>query len=129
MQRIILRTTMIAGLIVSASGIASAAPATHLLDRNTTGATSNVEHIDYNWNHHRYHHRSWDKKNHHWHYSNLDCRRSQRDRLQRALIQDMSPTNFLHCSPGSLTEFTAGRPALWPHPAYVRRHQEAFAAA
>jgi hypothetical protein len=61
---------MVTGLIVGATGIAAASPATNLLGQGTPAAETGVEHIDYNWNHHHYHHRSWDKKNHHWHYYN-----------------------------------------------------------
>jgi hypothetical protein len=61
---------MIIGLIVSTYGIASASPASTMLDQGTAVGTANVEQIDYSWNHHHYHHRSWDKRNHHWHYYN-----------------------------------------------------------
>jgi hypothetical protein len=70
MHRIIVPLSMVIGLVVSATGIAAASPATHLLDRSTIGVANSVERIDYNWNHHRYHHRSWDKKNRRWHYYN-----------------------------------------------------------
>jgi hypothetical protein len=66
----IIRLLMGIGLIVSATGIAAAAPATHLLDRSTIGVATSVERIDYSWNHHRYHHRTWDKQHARWRYYN-----------------------------------------------------------
>jgi hypothetical protein len=66
MHKIIVRLSTVIGLIVSATGIAAAAPATHLLDHSTIG----VERIDYSWNHHRYHHRTWDKQHARWRYYN-----------------------------------------------------------
>jgi hypothetical protein len=70
MHRIIVSLSMITGLIVSATGIASASPATHLLAHSTVGAATSVERIDYYWNHHHYQHRSWDKQHARWHYYN-----------------------------------------------------------
>jgi hypothetical protein len=29
---------------------------------------TNVHQVDYYWNHHRYHHREWDRHHHRWHY-------------------------------------------------------------
>ena len=70
MHRIILRLSMGIGLIVSATGVAAASPATHLLDHSTIGGATSVERIDYYSNHHHYHHRSWDKQHARWRYYN-----------------------------------------------------------
>lgn len=66
--RTVLRTLTIVGLVMSISTIASASPAISLLDHATTPRAGNIEPVDYNWNHHRYHHRSWNNTHHHWHY-------------------------------------------------------------
>jgi hypothetical protein len=68
MHTIILRTVTIAGLIIGASTIASASPARPLPGRDTGLQTSQVERVDYNYNHHRYKHRSWSKRHHRWRY-------------------------------------------------------------
>jgi hypothetical protein len=68
MQKIILRTATIAGLIIGASTIASASPARPLLSHNAALQTVQVERIYYTYNHHRYKHRSWDKKRKRWRY-------------------------------------------------------------
>jgi hypothetical protein len=68
MQKIILRMLTVSGLIVGTSAIASASPATHLLGRDATVQTTSIERADYNWNHHRYKHRSWDKRGRRWRY-------------------------------------------------------------
>jgi hypothetical protein len=68
MHRNILRTLTIAGLVLGTSTIAIASPAMRLLDRDTAPQASNIERVDYNWHHHRYHHRSWDKRHGHWRY-------------------------------------------------------------
>jgi hypothetical protein len=70
MGTIVLRGSIIVGLIVSSHGIASASPATHLFGQGTPVAATGIEHIDYNWNHHHYHHRSWDKQHARWRYYN-----------------------------------------------------------
>ena len=68
MHQIILRTLTISGLILGASAVASASPATHLLGRDAAVQTSAIQHVDYYWNHHRYAHRSWDKRRRRWRY-------------------------------------------------------------
>jgi hypothetical protein len=70
MRQIILATSAIAALLVGLSTIASAAPVTPLVTQGTPALTGNVERVDYTWNHHHYHHRSWDKNNRHWRYYN-----------------------------------------------------------
>jgi len=65
MRRIILSAVaaMILGLGVSASGIA--APVVHAQKHEA----DSVQRADYYyWNHHRYHHRDWDRDHHRWHY-------------------------------------------------------------
>ncbi len=66
MHTIILRTVTIAGLIIGVSSIAS--PARPLLSRDSALQTSQVERVDYTYNHHRYKHRSWDKRHRRWRY-------------------------------------------------------------
>jgi hypothetical protein len=56
------------GLIAGTSTFASAAPAIHLLGSDAAVQASSVQRVDYTYNHHRYKHRSWDKKARHWHY-------------------------------------------------------------
>jgi Ni/Co efflux regulator RcnB len=67
-HKIILRTLTMLGLIVGTTAIASASPATPLLDHNATAQTAQVERVDYSYNHHHYQHRSWDKGHHRWRY-------------------------------------------------------------
>jgi hypothetical protein len=67
-HKIILGTLTIAGLILSASTIASASPAPLLIKRHATVQSGGVQHVDYTWNHRRYKHRSWDKRHHRWRY-------------------------------------------------------------
>ena len=68
MQRIILGTMAMAGLIVGMCAIASASPATRLLDPSTTVQAMRAEPVYYYWNQHRYRHRSWDKRHRRWRY-------------------------------------------------------------
>jgi hypothetical protein len=68
MRKFVLGTLAAAGLMVGASSIAAASPATPLLDHSASVQTLDVEHVAYYWNHHRYDHRSWDKKNGRWRY-------------------------------------------------------------
>jgi hypothetical protein len=68
MHKIILGALAMAGLIVGMSTVASASPATHLLDPTTTVHATIVEHVAYYWNHHRYRHRSWDRRRRRWRY-------------------------------------------------------------
>jgi hypothetical protein len=58
----------IAGLIVGTSAITFASPATQLLGRDVAVSTHRVEPVYYYWNHHRYQHRSWDKRRRRWRY-------------------------------------------------------------
>jgi hypothetical protein len=67
-NKICLWSLTISGLIVGASTIASASPATNVLGPNTAVQTAHVEQVDYYYNHHRYQHRSWDKKRRRWRY-------------------------------------------------------------
>jgi hypothetical protein len=68
MRKIIIWTLTVSGLVVGMSAIATASPAVPLLGRDVAAQTSQVERVDYNYNHHRYKHRSWDKAHKHWHY-------------------------------------------------------------
>jgi hypothetical protein len=68
MRRLMLGTLTIAGLIIGASTIASASPATPLFRGDAAVQTAQVQQVDYYWNHHRYKHRSWDKGHHRWRY-------------------------------------------------------------
>jgi hypothetical protein len=68
MHTVILRTVTIAGLIIGVSTIASASPARPLLSHDAGLQTSQVERVDYYYNHHRYKHRSWDKRHRRWRY-------------------------------------------------------------
>jgi hypothetical protein len=70
MFKIFLGTLTVAGLIVGTATMASASPATRLLDRTTTAGTASVEHVDYSWNRRKYRHRSWDKRHRRWRYYN-----------------------------------------------------------
>jgi hypothetical protein len=68
MRGITLWTLTIFCMIVALSTVGSASPATRLLDRDAGLQTTNVERVDYYWNHHRYKHRSWDKRHRRWRY-------------------------------------------------------------
>ena len=68
MHTIILRTLTIAGLTIGASTIAMASPARPPLNRDAAVQTSQVERVYYYYNHHRYRHRSWDKRHRRWRY-------------------------------------------------------------
>ena len=68
MHKIILGTLTVSGLIIGASTIASASPATPLLGREAAVQTSQVQTVYYYWNHRRYKHRSWDKRRRRWRY-------------------------------------------------------------
>ena len=67
MRRIILGTMAVAlmGLGTSASSIA--APVVQR-QGHEDGIGERVQQADYYWNHHRYHHRDWDRHHHRWHY-------------------------------------------------------------
>jgi hypothetical protein len=68
MHKMILTTLAAAALIVALSTVASASPATRLLDPSTTAKASVVHPAYYYWNHRRYRHRSWDKRHRRWRY-------------------------------------------------------------
>ena len=68
MYTVILRTVTIAGLVLGVATIASASPARPPLSPDAGLQTSQVERVDYYRNHHRYKHRSWDKRHHRWRY-------------------------------------------------------------
>jgi hypothetical protein len=68
MHKIVLLTVTIAGLIIGLSTIASASPARPALNRDAALQTTQVESVSYYYNHHRYKHRSWDKRHRRWRY-------------------------------------------------------------
>jgi hypothetical protein len=68
MHKIILGALTLSGLIIGASTIASAAPATPLLGHEATVQTAQVQKVDYYYNHRHYKHRSWDKSHKRWRY-------------------------------------------------------------
>ena len=68
MRKITLETLTILGLLVATTSIASAAPATDLLGRTTLSHATSIQPAYYYWNHHRYRHRSWDRRRHRWRY-------------------------------------------------------------
>ena len=68
MHTVIVRTVTITGLIIGVSTIASASPARPPLSHDSTLQTSQVQQVYYYHNHHRYKHRSWDKRHHRWRY-------------------------------------------------------------
>jgi len=68
MPKIIFGALTITALILGSSSIASASPATGLLGPAAAAQTSPVERAQYYWNHHRYKHRSWDKRRRRWRY-------------------------------------------------------------
>ena len=68
MHKLILGTLTFSGLIIGASVVASASPASPLLRPAVTVSTAGIQHVDYYWNHHRYKHRSWDKRRRRWRY-------------------------------------------------------------
>jgi hypothetical protein len=69
MRRLILGSMTAAALAFGVSTVAFAAPLPppHNLGRPNS-KTVHVQGADYYWNHHRYHHRDWDRNHHHWHY-------------------------------------------------------------
>jgi hypothetical protein len=68
MQKFILGTLTVCGLLIALSAIAHASPATRLLDRDAAMQTTGVQPVDYFWNHRRYQHRAWDRRNRRWRY-------------------------------------------------------------
>jgi hypothetical protein len=68
MCKIILGALMVSGLMIGASTVASASPATPMFSRDAAIQNAQVQQIDYYYNHHRYKHRSWSKKHHRWRY-------------------------------------------------------------
>ncbi len=68
MHTIILRTVTIAGLAIGVSSIASASPVRPALSPDVGVQTSQIQQVDYYYNHHHYKHRSWDKHHRRWRY-------------------------------------------------------------
>jgi hypothetical protein len=72
MRQLILGSTAAAVIVLGISTVAFAAP---LSPRdNLSSPNSNIVNVQggnsYYWDHHRYHHRDWDRDHHHWHYYN-----------------------------------------------------------
>ncbi|WP_428491328.1 hypothetical protein [Rhodopila sp.] len=68
MRNITLGTLAILGLLLATASIASAAPATGLIGRTTLSQATSIQPVYYYWNHHRYRHRSWDRRHRRWRY-------------------------------------------------------------
>ncbi|MDR3539018.1 MAG: hypothetical protein P4L71_21160 [Acetobacteraceae bacterium] len=70
MQQFFRRAAVVSGLLLGSTTIALASPALHVSDHGAAPQASNIVQADYHYNHQRYHHRSWDKRHHRWHYYN-----------------------------------------------------------
>ncbi len=68
MQKIVLSTVTIGGLIIGVSTIASASPTLPALNQDVALRTTQVEPVSYYYNHQRYKHRSWDRRHRRWRY-------------------------------------------------------------
>jgi hypothetical protein len=68
MRKVFLWALTALGLLVGLCAIAVASPATRLLDRDALNRTSSIEPAYHYWNHHRYRHRSWDRRHRRWRY-------------------------------------------------------------
>jgi hypothetical protein len=69
MRRFALATMTAIAMVLGAATLASAAPVSHQHGPNGPVAPDvRPQKVDYYWNHHRYHHRDWDREHHHWHY-------------------------------------------------------------
>jgi hypothetical protein len=68
MRKLILGTMTAVMVAIGASAATFAAPVTHRFDRGPVTSHADVQRTDYYWNHHRYHHRDWDRDHHRWHY-------------------------------------------------------------
>jgi hypothetical protein len=68
MHKILFGTLTIAALLFGLPAIGRASPATPLLDRDALARSSSIEPAYYYYNHHRYRHRSWDRRYRRWRY-------------------------------------------------------------
>ena len=68
MRNLILGTMTAAIVVLGISAATFAAPVAHHFDRSPVTPRADVQRADYYWNHHRYHHRDWDRDHHRWHY-------------------------------------------------------------
>jgi hypothetical protein len=70
MHRLILGTMAAAVMVLGVAAAALAAPVSHQLEHGSaaSGFVSVQDANYYYWNHHRYHHRDWDRDHHRWHY-------------------------------------------------------------
>jgi hypothetical protein len=67
MHKTLLLLTALTGIAAGAPIIGHAAPTEHPGVVYRTSDPS-VQQVDYYWNHHRWHHRDWDRDHHRWHY-------------------------------------------------------------
>ncbi len=67
MHKIIREALTISGLMIGFSAVATASPATPLF-KGEAAQTAQAQQVSYYYNHHRYNHRSWDKRHRRWHY-------------------------------------------------------------
>jgi hypothetical protein len=68
MHKIMLATFATGGLMLALPTIGSASAASRLLDGGPAVQAGHAEPVYYNRNHHRYRHRSWDKRHRRWRY-------------------------------------------------------------
>ena len=70
MRRLILGTLATAAIVVGISSSGFAAPTAGLYGHDGPNPQAANLHLAdyYYWNHHRYHHRDWDRDHHRWHY-------------------------------------------------------------
>ena len=68
MRRLILGAIAAVTMAIGVSGGAFASPAYRPYDGGPNPNAVRIQRIDYYWNHHRYHHRDWDRDHHRWHY-------------------------------------------------------------
>jgi hypothetical protein len=69
-RRTCLRILTATCLMAGTSTLASAASTTRLLGPSHPDSVTQIERVDYTWNHQHYHHRAWDKEHKRWRYYN-----------------------------------------------------------
>ena len=69
MRKLMAGAALMLGLLAGTSTLSFAAPSMHAADhREAASRSSSIEHADYYYRHHRYHHRAWDRRHRHWRY-------------------------------------------------------------
>jgi hypothetical protein len=68
MQKFLLGALTIGGLLIGLSATGHASPVSGLIDRDAALRTSSIVPVYYYWNHHRYRHRTWDRRYRRWRY-------------------------------------------------------------